>query len=262
MPALRRGIAARETGIARLNAFRIVVAYDGTDFAGWQSQARGRTVQGTLQEALARLADGAPVRVDGAGRTDAGVHATGQVASFLLPREIAPDALARALNGILPEDVRVLSAARAEPGFHARRSARSKLYRYLLDTGGVQLPTRRRYAGHVPFPLDAAAVAAAARIVVGRQDFAALASSGGSVKTTVRTITRSEAAFDGATLVYEVEADGFLRKMVRSIVGGLVAAGRGAATVDDLRRALAGGERGGWPPPAEARGLTLVRVEY
>lgn len=248
-----------------MNAFRIVVAYDGTDFAGWQSQAAGsgaRTVQGTLQDALARLADGAPVRVDGAGRTDAGVHATGQVASFLLARDIAPAALARALNGILPEDVRVLSASPAADGFHARRSARSKLYRYVLDTGAAQLPTRRRYAGHVPWPLDGAAVTAAAQLVVGRRDFAALASSGGSVKTTVRTIARSEAVFEEATLVYEVEADGFLRRMVRSIVGGLIAAGRGAAGVDDLRRALAAGDRSGWPAPAEARGLTLVRVRY
>ena len=115
----------------------------------------------------------------------------------------------------------MLSAAVAAADFHARRSARSKLYRYVLDTGPVQLPTRRRYAGHVPWTLDPAAVAAAAGIVTGRHDFAALASSGGSVKTTIRTVTRSEAAFDGPTLVYEVEADGFLRKMVRSIVGGL-----------------------------------------
>lgn len=264
MSPVRRRIAAGEAGLARLNAFRIVVAYDGSDFAGWQSQAAGskRTVQGTLQDALGRLSDGRPVRVDGAGRTDAGVHAAGQVASFILDRDIAPDDLARALNGLLPEDVRVLSAAHAEDGFHARRSARSKLYRYVLDTGPVQLPTRRRYAGHVPWSLDPIAVAAAAEIVKGRHDFAALASTGGSVKTTVRTITRSEAAFDGPTLTYEVEADGFLRKMVRSIVGGLIAAGRGAATIDDLRRVLAAGDRSAWPAPAEARGLTLVRVQY
>jgi len=262
---VRRGFAAGEAGLSRLNAFRIVVAYDGTDFAGWQSQAtesKERTVQSTLQEALGRLSVGRPVRVDGAGRTDAGVHAAGQVASFLLERDIAPDDLARALNGLLPVDVRVLSAAIAAADFHARRSARSKLYRYVLDTGPVQLPTRRRYAGHVPWTLDPAAVAAAAEIVKGRQDFAALASTGSSVKTTIRTITRSEAVFDGPTLLYEVEADGFLRKMVRSIVGGLVAAGRGAASLDDLRRALAAGDRGAWPAPAEARGLTLVRVQY
>lgn len=248
-----------------MNAFRIVVAYDGTDFAGWQSQSDAsgaRTVQRTLEDALAPLAGGTRVRVDGAGRTDAGVHATGQVASFVLDREIGPAELARALNGRLPTDVRVLAADRAEPGFHARRSARSKLYRYVLDTGPVQLPTRRRYAGNVPFALDARAVQAAAGIFPGRRDFAALASTGSSVKTTVRTVTRSEASFDGDTLVYEVEADGFLRKMVRSIVGGLIAAGHGAATVDGLRRALEAGDRGAWPAPAEARGLTLVRVGY
>ncbi len=261
---MRRGLAAREAGLARLNAFRIVVAYDGTDFAGWQTQAKGsrRTVQSTLQDALGHLADGARVRVDGAGRTDAGVHAEGQVASFLLDRDITPDALARALNGLLPDDVRILAAARAADGFHARRSARSKLYRYALDTGPVQIPTRRRYAGYVPWTLDPAQVEAAAGLVRGRHDFAALASSGGSVTTTVRTVSRSEARFDGATLVYEVEADGFLRKMVRSIVGGLIAGGRGAASVEDLRRALEAGDRGAWPAPAEARGLTLVRVEY
>jgi len=154
------------------------------------------------------------------------------------------------------------AAAHAEDGFHARRSARAKLYRYVLDTGPVQLPTRRRHAGHVPWILDTAAVAAAAALFKGRQDFAALASSGGSVKTTIRTVTRSEATFDGPTLTYEVEADGFLRKMVRSMVGGLIAAGRGAAGVEDLRRALAAGDRRAWPAPADARGLTLVRVEY
>ena len=262
---MRIGVEAGQAGLARLNAFRIVVAYDGTDFAGWQSQSDAsgaRTVQRALEDALAPLAGGRRVRVDGAGRTDAGVHATGQVASFVLDRDIGPAELARALNGLLPADVRVLSADRAEPGFHARRSARSKLYRYVLDTGPVQLPTRRRYAGHVPFALDAGAVQAAADIFPGRQDFAALASTGSSVKTTVRTVTRSEASFDGNTLVYEVEADGFLRKMVRSIVGGLIAAGHGAATVDGLRSALAAGDRGAWPAPAEARGLTLVRVEY
>jgi tRNA pseudouridine38-40 synthase len=262
---VRDRIEAGEAGLARLNAFRIVVAYDGTDFAGWQTQStasKARTVQSTLQDALGKLADGRPVRVDGAGRTDAGVHAQGQVASFVLERAIAPDELARALNGLLPEDVRVLSADAAPAGFHARKSARSKLYRYVLDTGHVQLPTRRRYAGHVPWTLDAVAVAGAAALVEGRHDFAALASSGGSVQTTIRTVTRSEAAFHGPTLTYEVEADGFLRKMVRSIVGGLIAAGRGAASLEDLRRALLGGDRSAWPAPAEARGLTLVRVEY
>lgn len=245
--------------------FRAILAYDGTGFEGWQSQARtrkARTVQDVLEAALGRLAGGARVAVQAAGRTDAGVHAEGQVVSFDLGRGIEPEALARALNGMLPPDVRVVAIAHAGPGFHARRSATSKLYRYVLDTGPVQLPTRRLFAGYVPWTLDGPRVAAAAALFLGRHDFASLASSGGSVKTTVRTLTRSEARFEGDTLIFEVEADGFLRKMVRSLVGGLIAVGRGVLTVDDLRAALDARDRRAWPAPAEARGLTLVRVDY
>jgi tRNA pseudouridine38-40 synthase len=139
-----------------MTLFRVTLAYDGTDFQGWQIQApaaKARTVQGVVEAALSRLAGDTAVRVAGAGRTDAGVHALGQVASFELPREIEAPELVRALNGLLPEDVRVLEAARAQEGFHARRSAVSKLYRYVLDTGPIRLPTRRRTAGHVPWSL-------------------------------------------------------------------------------------------------------------
>jgi tRNA pseudouridine38-40 synthase len=245
--------------------YRATLAYDGSDFEGWQLQAAARparTVQGTVEEALARLCGGQAVRAHAAGRTDAGVHALGQVISFDLPRELEPATLARALNGLLPRDVRVLAADHAPPGFHARRSATGKLYRYELDTGRVQLPQRRRFAGHVPGALDPAAVAAAAALFVGPHDFASLMSSGSPVRSTLRTITRSEAQVDGASLVYEVEADGFLRKMVRSLVGALLAAGRGDLSVEELARALAARDRSAWPPPAEARGLTLVRVDY
>ena len=245
--------------------WRITLAYDGTDFAGWQAQGERvatRTVQATLEAALRRLAAGERIVVVGAGRTDSGVHALGQVASFALEKDMAPGDLQRALNAILPEDVRVLEAGPAPEGFHARKSALSKLYRYELDTGPVQIPTRRRAAGHVRWRLDETAVRAAAELFRGRHDFASLASAGGSVTTTVRTVLRSEARFTGATLIYEVEADGFLRKMVRSLVGGLVAAGRGALGVEDLRRALLARDRRAWPPPAAARGLTLVRVAY
>jgi tRNA pseudouridine38-40 synthase len=244
--------------------YRVTLAYDGTDFLGWQLQrpGGGRTVQGVLEEALGRLAGGARVPVLGAGRTDTGVHALGQVASFDLPRGIPPEDLRRALNGLLPGDVRVLDSAVAPEGFHPRKSALSKVYRYELDCGGVQPPQRRRTAAFVPWPLDQAAVRAAAALYLGRRDFASLASAGGSAKTTVRTVLRSEAAFSGATLLYETEADGFLRKMVRSMVGGLIAAGRGAARVEDLARALESRDRRSWPAPAPARGLALVRVTY
>jgi tRNA pseudouridine38-40 synthase len=244
--------------------FRVTLAYDGTDFAGWQLQrpGKGRTVQGALEAALARIAGGGRVAVVAAGRTDAGVHALGQVATFELPRELPPDGLQRALNGLLPLDVRVLDAALAPPGFHPRKDAVSKVYRYELDCGGVQLPQRRRTAAFVPSRLDEAAVREAAALYLGRHDFASLASAGGSAKTTVRTVVRSDAVFSGATLRYEAEADGFLRKMVRSMVGGLIAAGRGTARVEDLARALDSRDRRAWPAPAPARGLTLVRVAY
>ena len=247
--------------------YRLTLAYDGTDFAGWQAQAegRGRTVQGTLEDALARLTGGERVAVAGAGRTDAGVHALGQVASFALASAWDPVELLRALNAVLPEDVRALDASSCDEQFHARRSATSKLYRYTLDTGPVQLPTRRRFAGHVPWALDPDAVQAAAALFVGGHDFASLASAGGSVKTTVRTVTRSEVRREdgrASTWIYEVEASGFLRKMVRSMVGAIVEAGRGAWTVEGLAAALEARDRRPWPAPAAARGLTLVRVSY
>jgi tRNA pseudouridine38-40 synthase len=249
--------------------YRVTLAYDGTDFAGWQVQRAGsaRTVQGVVEDALRTLTGGERVAVAGAGRTEAGVHARGQVASFALDGDWDPGPLVRALNAVLPGDVRALEAAMEAAGFHARRDAVGKLYRYLLDTGPFQLPTRRRTAGHVPWTLEEAPMNAAAALLVGRHDFASLASSGGSVKTTVRTVRRSELARADAdapfaAFVYEVEADGFLRKMVRSMVGGLIAAGRGAATVEQLRSALDARDRRAWPAPAPACGLTLVRVHY
>jgi len=198
------------------------------------------------------------------------VHATGQVASFALERAMPADALRRALNGLLPRDVRVLRTEVVPEGFDARRDARSKLYRYEMDLGPVRLPTRRRFAGHHPGPLDPDTVTRVAALYTGRRDFAALASSGSDVRTTVRTVLRSEVRFlpEPATgdpcgrLVYEVVAEGFLRKMVRSMVGGLLAAGSSRRSVDSLAAALAAADRRLWPPPAEACGLTLVSVEY
>jgi tRNA pseudouridine38-40 synthase len=252
-----------------MTTYRVTLAYDGTDFAGWQAQlgAAARTVQGTVEEALSRLSGGGRVAVAGAGRTDTGVHALGQVASFALEAAWDPGDLLRALNALLPADVRVLDATECADDFHARRQAKGKLYRYVLDTGRVQIPTRRRWAGHVPWTLEEPAVKAAAALLVGRHDFASLASAGSSVKSTVRRVTRSEVWREGPpivgeTWIYEVEADGFLRKMVRSMVGALIEAGRGRWTVERLEAALHAHDRRAWPAPAAARGLTLVRVLY
>ena len=244
--------------------YRLTLAYDGTDFSGWQRQRAeiGRTVQGVLEEALAPLAGGRRVAVAGAGRTDAGVHALGQVATFDLGRPLGATELQRALNGLLPEDVRVLEAAAVSLEFHARSSATSKLYRYVLDCGGVPLPQRRRAAGWIPRALDEGGVRAAAALFMGRHDFTSLASAGGSVKTTLREVTRSEVTFNERGLTYEVEAEGFLRKMVRSMVGGLIAVGSGKLAPGDLAAALEARDRRAWPAPAPACGLTLVRVDY
>jgi tRNA pseudouridine38-40 synthase len=242
--------------------FRVTLAYDGTDFAGWQRQARDRTVQGELEAALARLSGGRRTPVHGAGRTDAGVHALGQVASFELEPEWEPDRLRGALNGLLPGVVRALEVRPAPAGFHARKSALGKLYRYELDTDAVQLPTRRRVAAHRPGRLDPEPLGQVAALYSGRRDFASLASSGSDVETSVREVRRSEARFEGATLVFEVEADGFLRKMVRSMAGGLIAAGCGERKLSELAEALEARDRRRWPAPAPACGLTLVRVQY
>jgi tRNA pseudouridine38-40 synthase len=251
--------------------YRVTLAYDGTHFAGWQMQTRSSpvpTIQGTVEDALARLAGDVAIRVAGAGRTDAGVHAIGQVAAFDFPRAMAPDDLARAMNAVLPAEIRVLDARSVAADYNPRRAAHRKLYRYVMDIGPQQLPTRRAHAAHLRFQLDEVAVAQAAALFVGAHDFASLASAGGSVRTTQRTVIRSEARFvptpdleTGRTLVYEVEGDGFLRKMVRSMVGGLVAAGRGSVSVAGLEQALRQCDRRSWPAPAEARGLTLVRVD-
>jgi tRNA pseudouridine38-40 synthase len=248
-----------------MGRYRVTLAYDGTDFRGWQAQdpATGaRTVQGVLEAAVSRLDGRGRVAVAGAGRTDAGVHALGQVAAFDLDRAIEPSTLARALNALLPRDVRVLEAEAAPDGFHPRRDAVSKLYRYTLDLGPIQLPLRRRWASQHTGALDPGRVAAAAALYLGRRDFASLASAGGSSRTTVRTVFRSEASFEAHGMVFDAEADGFLRKMVRSMVGGLVAAGIGAMEIEALSAALDARDRRGWPPPAEARGLTLVRVSF
>jgi tRNA pseudouridine38-40 synthase len=246
----------------------LAVEYAGFAFCGFQSQPSRCGVQDALEAAIGEIA-GHPVGVVAAGRTDAGVHALAQVASFDLPNAWEPGDLQHALNAMLPGDLRVCATAAVSADFCARRRARGKLYRYVLDTGAFQLPGRRRCAAYLDGPLDEQAVRVAAELFLGTRDFASLASAGGSTETTVRTIRRSEAAFealalvpDGRTLTYEVEGSGFLRKMVRSIVGGLIAVGRGLATRADLERALGACDRRAWPAPAVARGLTLVRVDY
>lgn len=261
---------------------KLTIAYDGTRLVGWQRQAEGTSVQGLLEEALARL-EGTPVTVHGAGRTDAGVHAIGQVASTQLACAHPPDVLRRALNATLPPDVRVLDVCDAEPDFHARFSARAKTYRYLLRNDAMVGPFEHRYVWHVPDPLDLDSMQAAARMLVGTHDFAAFRSTGSTPMTTVRTIARSDmsaprgAAWfappanprevqtgldDPTLLVYEVTGDGFLRHMVRAIVGTLIDIGRGRQPPGWMAALLESGSRSDAGATAPAQGLFLVRVDY
>jgi tRNA pseudouridine38-40 synthase len=243
--------------------FRLTLEYDGSDFLGWQRQAEGtRTVQQTLEEALLRVT-GAPAPVVGAGRTDAGVHAEGQVASVRLDTALEPAALRRALNALLPADLAVAEAAQAAPGFHARRDARRKTYRYRIWNAPVRSPLRARHSHHVAAPLDLEAMAAAARLAVGTHDFRSFQTAGSEVGSTVRTLYRADVLGQaGQEVRVEVEGDGFLRHMVRNLVGTLLRVGRGRDVPESLGAVLAARDRALAGPAAPGHGLTLVRVDY
>ena len=260
---------------------KITLAYDGTRFVGWQRQARGahgarlrrgvelegESIQGLLEEALATF-EGGPVTAHGAGRTDAGVHALGQVASATVSFPHPIETVARALNARLPEDIRVLEVTDAPADFHARFSARAKTYRYQLRAGSVGDPFTRAFVWQLAERLDVAAMREAAAALVGTHDFAAFRSAGTETSSTVRTIARSELVDSGADplaralITYEVTGDGFLRHMVRAIVGTLVEIGRGWRPRDSVAQLLNGGTRADAGATAPPHGLFLVRVDY
>ena len=274
MPPVRRGFGRGQAWLTACGLnnpepppefnHRVTLSYDGYGFAVFQAQDKdkGRTIQDEVETALQKVHGGVFVRIEGSGRTDQGVHALGQVISLRAPRLWPEDELARALNSTLPRDIRAMASSSAAPDFHARRSAVSKHYRYLLDVCETQQAVRRRYAGHTGFKLDHAAMNRVAALFLGRKDFASLRNAGTDVKTTIRNVTRSEVHWEDSSMVFDVEADGFLRRMVRSMVGGLIAAGRGAVTVDQLVAALESRDRSQWPAPAGPEGLYLVSVRY
>jgi len=243
--------------------FRITLEYDGTDFAGWQRQAQGeRTVQASLEAALAEIL-GAPVSVRGSGRTDAGVHALGQVASVALETRLGPDDLARALNAKLPRDIAVLGVAVALDDFDARKSAIAKLYRYQIWNGSQRSPLRARRFAFVPVPLDLAAMRQAAADLVGERDFAAFQAAGSSVETTTRRLELLDVAgAAGGEVRLEARATGFLRHMVRNLAGTLIEVGQGRRAADSMGALLASRDRARAGPTAPAQGLVLVRVDY
>ncbi len=241
--------------------YSLVISYRGTAYAGWQRQNNALTVQQVVEEALSDVL-GEPSVVIGAGRTDAGVHARGQVVHLSPARPAALGALVHGTNHRLPEDVRVLSAAVAADDFHARYSASGKEYRYRLIAAEVLSPLDAPFALRVEPGLDRAAMRAAAAAFVGRHDFSAFALAGGSHRSPVRTVTVAELLGEGDELVARVEGDGFLRGMVRSMVGTLLDVGRGRRSPDDVRGLLQGGPRSGAGATAPAHGLCLERVTY
>jgi tRNA pseudouridine38-40 synthase len=246
-----------------VSTFRLSLEYDGREFAGWQLQPGGqRTVQGTLHEAFRRVT-GREVRVIGAGRTDAGVHAEGQVASVVVETELAPDRLRRALNGVLPPDLAVWECALAAEGFHARYQARSKLYRYRVWNGQSRSPLRATRAYHVPSALDLEAMRRAAALLLGTHDFSAFQTAGSAVRSTVRTLERLDVEGEPrGEITLLVEGDGFLRQMVRILAGTLIEVGLGRRDAAGLPAVLAARERSRAGRTAPAQALTLVRVSY
>jgi len=244
-----------------VRTLKLTIAYDGTAFAGWQMQANQRTVQGALEEALLPI-EGTRVVVHAAGRTDAGVHAAGQVISFSLASQIPCDALARALNVRLDQDVRVMHAEDAPETFNARFDARTKTYHYAIYQASVVPPPLRHFVWHIPRALDVAAMNEAAAALVGEHDFAAFRAAGGDVVTTRREILASHMVSRDGQVVYEVTGTGFLRHMVRNIVGTLVDIGRERRPVEDMIRVLLSGDRAHASATAPPQGLTLVRVDY
>jgi tRNA pseudouridine38-40 synthase len=266
--------------VGQLRTLKIVLAYDGSEFVGWQRQPGGGSVQEHLEAALAAI-EGQPVAVIGAGRTDAGVHALGQVASCRMSHPLPAATMTRALNARLPGAVRVLHVDDASDAFHARYSARSKTYRYLISSRGVGSPFERRYVWAVPQALDVEAMASAARALEGEHDFSALQGAGSVVKTTTRSMTAAtlressavemfgralgqlrERAGDERLVVFEITGNGFLRHMVRNAVGTLVEVGLGKHPPTWMAQVVASKDRGQAGPTAPACGLFLVSVDY
>jgi len=245
--------ARRDPAVRR---FKATVEYDGTEFAGFQVQPGARTIQGELEAALAHLSDGIRQPVTGAGRTDAGVHAAGQVITFTYPGSLSVEALLGALNGLLPPDVAIRDLRRAPAGFNPRYAARYREYRYSI-WNGPRSPLRERTALWVRIPLDVAAMASAATALEGRHDFSAF---GGADPQPVRTVHRIRVRRTGSTVTIDVRADAFLRGMVRRIVAALLAVGTGRLEASAVAPMLTAGVPALDGAAAPARGLCLRRV--
>ncbi len=247
--------------------YKLLIQYDGTDFHGWQVQDNQRTVQGELQRVLSLLED-ADVSVSGSGRTDAGVHAEGQVANVKLNRDLTPEKLRAAINGNMWQDVRILQVEKALEDFHARFSAKGKTYIYRVINAPVISPFWSRYAHYETRPLDVSKMNVAARVFLGKHDWTAFSSANSDAQTRVRTITeftvesKWDARANASLVEFRITGDGFLRYMVRSIVGTMLEVGRGEKDSDTIQTAIITGNRDLAGITAPANGLTLLKVYY
>jgi len=246
---------------------KLVLSYDGTDFSGWQIQPDAVTIQGILASAIGRVT-AENVLPQGSGRTDSGVHALAQVASFTTESPIPAGNLLKALNAILPASVRVLEAAEVDPEFHPRKSARAKTYRYRLYRADLCPPFLARYVWHHPYPLQERAMQQAALKILGEHDFTSFAAvdpergSDDHPACNVRTILASNWHHDGDEFVYEIRGSGFLHHMVRNLVGTFVLVGKGTLNPSDILKILDARNRSSAGPTAPASGLYLVGVDY
>ncbi len=244
-----------------MRRIRLIISYDGTNYVGWQVQPNGVSVQALLEKALFELT-GEQIRVEGSGRTDSGVHAKAQVAHFDTEARMAADKFAIAMNMHLPPDIRVMFSEECDPTFHARFSAKRKVYSYTVQLGPHADVFLRTTSLHLHYMPDVEAMQKAAAAVIGTHDFNAFKCADSSMENTVRTITRSEWNRNGNLLVYTVEGNGFLYNMVRILVGTMLEIGSGKRPVSDLENAIETGSRTSAGATAPARGLRLERVIY
>ncbi|MFI5395641.1 MAG: tRNA pseudouridine(38-40) synthase TruA [Candidatus Binatia bacterium] len=241
--------------------FKFVLEYDGTDYHGWQVQPNGRTIQAALQEAIVQMT-GESTAVVAAGRTDAGVHAAGQVISFSLQRTVPAETLLRGLNALTPQDICLRTVAVVGDDFDPRRAARSRVYVYRIWNARWPSPFWRRYAWHVPRQLGDGLMQAAVAHLIGEHDFSSFQAAGCEAKHPVRRVLRSELTRTGDLLTYTIAASGFLRHMVRNVIGTLVEVGAGNRSAENLPQLLAARDRRQAGPTAPACGLCLTEVNY